>query len=683
MKPNRLTLAIASLSVVVSMLLTACNTGSSQPASSTPGAEATTTVGTGSSADTTPTAATGMAETPTTGTDTGSADQTPTEAAGGTAGTPSTGESAGTGTGGAAPQRVPADQLPIAPPQGATSKKDTLVFAMSQEPASLFPVFETASVAQIAADPIFDSLVARDAKDNLYPEVAWYVPTLESGGAYWTGDGADKHLVVKYELRPGIKWADGQEVTSNDVVFTYNLIMNPNSTIQDRTLYEKVHDVQNPDKYTVVFNFMSVNQAKEFYAKQGQTDQEHFAYLKQFIDANAPVVDPLYNVVGASVMPQHILGNIPVDKIMSSDFARNPVGNGPYKVARWDSGSQIVLEQNPNYNLTAKPLLKQIVIKIINDTNQIIAQLKTGDLDAATSDAFPAPTDTLDTLKSSGQEVVYLPARQWEHIDFNLDKPQFKDKAVRQALTIGINRQNLVDKLFAGKSIVLNTFLPPASWASMQNPEFASQFQGKFSINDYKYDPAKANQMLDEAGWTKGSDGIRAKSGVKLAFDYATTAGNKLREQVTQLVANDLKQIGVQANLKYEPSDTYFANDGYLAKRAHDFAEYTWVLDVDPSGSLYDSQNIPTPDNNYSGANYPGYSNPKFDQLSRQAANELDRSKRAPMFAEMQQIWNDELPSIPLFTRLTIEVHKSNLANWDTSPGTTNPTYKAAAMYFK
>jgi peptide/nickel transport system substrate-binding protein len=189
--------------------------------------------------------------------------------------------------------------------------------------------------------------------------------------------------------------------------------------------------------------------------------------------------------------------------------------------------------------------------------------------------------------------------------------------------------------------------------------------------------------MLDEAGWVKGSDGIRAKNGVKMDFDYATTADNKLREQVTQLVANDLKQIGVQANLKYIPADTYFANDGYLAKRAHDFAEYTWVLDVDPSGSLYDSQNTPTAANNYSGANYPGYSNPRFDELSRAAANELDRSKRAPMFAEMQQIWNDELPSIPLFTRLTIEVHKSNLVNWDTSPGTTNPTYKVAAMYFK
>ena len=286
-------------------------------------------------------------------------------------------------------------------------------------------------------------------------------------------------------------------------------------------------------------------------------------------------------------------------------------------------------------------------------------------------------------MAASGQQAVYVPGREWEHIDFNLDEPQFKDKAVRQALAYAINRQQLVDKLFGGKSIVLNTFLPPASWASMQNPGFASQFQGKFSINDYKYDPAKANQLLDQAGWVKNADGVRAKNGVTLSFDYATTSGDKLREQASKLVKAGNKAISMQANPKYIGPDQFFAIGGYLAARSHDFAEYTWILDTDPSGSLYESENIPSEANSYLGANYPGWKNARFDQLSREAANEPDRSKRAPLFAEMQQIWNDELPALPLFTRVSIEVHKSNLVNWDTSAGTSYPTYKAAAMYFK
>jgi peptide/nickel transport system substrate-binding protein len=574
---------------------------------------------------------------------------------------------------------VASADLENAPPTGVTSKKDTLVFAMSQEPASLFWPYESAAVAQYAATPIFNGLVGRDAKDNLFPQDAWYVPTLENGGAYYVGAGDDRHLVVKYKLRRGLKWSDGAPVNSNDILYYYKLILDPNATIGDRSQFEKLFNIDNPDPYTAVMNFMSYAQVRDFY--NNSKDKEHFAYMKIYVDEKRPVVDPLYNFF-MSLLPEHILGKIPADKITESSYARKPIGDGPFMVDRWDSGSQIVLVPNPNYTLTAPPLLKKIVIKIVTDTNQIIAQLKTGDLDAATSDAFPAPTQVLDTLASSGQTVVYVPARVWEHIDFNLDKPYFQDKAVRQAIAYATNRQKLVDAITLGKSIILNTFLPPASWASLQNPDFAKA-QSKFTLKDYKYNPATANQMLDAAGWVKGGDGIRAKGGVKLSFDYATTAGNKTREQVTQLVASDLKAVGIQANLKYVPSDEYFADDGYLAKRQLDMAEYAWILDVDPSGSLYDSQYIPSADNNYSGQNYPGYKNTRFDSLSRAASNEIDQTKRGPMFAEMQQIWNDELPTLPLYTRLNIEVHKNNLVNWEVSAGTTYATYKSAALYFK
>jgi peptide/nickel transport system substrate-binding protein len=664
MKTKRLGLTIASLTVALSTALAACNPASTP----VPGGGQT-------SATETPSGQPAATATAPAAEATEHSEATPTE---GGAVTPG-----GSTPGAGSPERVPADQLPMAPPKGVTSKKDTLVFAMSQEPSSLFALFESAAVAQVAAEPIFDGLINRDAKDDLYPEIAWYVPTLENGGAYWVGEGADRHLAVKYELRPGIKWSDGQEITSADALFTYKLILDPNSTIQDRTLWEKVHDVETPDKYIVIFNFMSGAQAADFYEKASAEQKDHFAFLKPFADQKLPVVDPLYNLVGASIYPEHVLGKIPADKITESSYARDPIGSGPFKVERWDAGSQIVLTRNPNYNLTDKPLLKTIVIKIINDTNQIISQLKTGDLDAATSDAFPAPTQVLDTLASSGQQVEYVPARQWEHIDFNLDRPFFQEKEVRQAIAYAINRDNLVAQVLLGKSIVLNTFLPPVSWASLQNQDVAAQLGGQFKLNDYKYDPNKANQMLDAAGWVKGADGIRAKNGVKLSFDYATTAGNKLREQVTQLVQADLKKVGIDARLKYVPSDVYFADDGYLAKREHDFAQYAWVLDADPSGSLYDSQYVPSEANNYSGANYPGYKNDRYDQLSRAASNELQRSKRVPLFAEMQQIWNDDLPTVPLFTRLNIEVHKQNLANWQTSAGTTYPTYMSAAMYFK
>jgi peptide/nickel transport system substrate-binding protein len=505
------------------------------------------------------------------------------------------------------------------------------------------------------------------------------VPALENGGAYYVGAGDDRHLVVKYKIRQGIKWADGQEITSNDAIYYHKLILDPNATIQDRSLDEKLYNVDNPDKYTVIYNFMSYNQAKDFY--NGTTDKEHFAFLKQFVDEKRPVVDPLYNLVG-DVLPNHILSKIPADKITESPYARNPVNAGPFKVEKWTSGSDITLTVNPNYNLTAAPLLKKIVIKIIPDTNQIIAQLKTGDLDAATSDAFPAPTEVLNTL-GSAQKVDYIPARVWEHIDFNLDRPYFKEKEVRQAMHYAINKQRIIDQVVLGKSIPLWTFLPPASWASMQNEDFAKEWSTKYPLHTYPYDAAKANSMLDAAGWVKGSDGIRAKGGVKLSFDYATTAANRTREQITQLVAADLKAVGIDAKLKYVPSTEYFGDDGYLARRQHDFAQYAWILDVDPGSTLYDSQYIPSEANNYSGSNYPGYVNPAFDKLSRSANNEIDRAKRAPLFAEAQSVWSDDLPAIPLYPRVNIEAHKVTLVGWDVSSGTVYSDYRPAALYFK
>src|SRR5207247_291027 len=136
---------------------------------------------------------------------------------------------------------------------------------------------------------------------------------------------------------------------------------------------------------------------------------------------------------------------------------------------------------------------------------------------------------------------------------------------------------------------------PPASWASMQNPDFAAAWSSKFPLHVYSYDVAKANAMLDAAGWTtRDADGTRMKGAVKLSFDYATTAGNAIRLQVTQLIKADFKAVGINANLKYIPASQYFGDDGYLARRQHDLGEYAWILDVDPGGSLYDSQYIPS-----------------------------------------------------------------------------------------
>src|SRR5688572_23475859 len=149
------------------------------------------------------------------------------------------------------------------------------------------------------------------------------------------------------------------------------------------------------------------------------------------------------------VRPEHILRKTPAERILHMPYARNPVGSGPFKVERIDGGSQIVLVQNGNYNLTERPLLKRVIFKVMPDVTQVVAQLRSGDLDAATSDVFSGPIAALNTI-GGYQKVEYRPNRVWERIDFNLDRAFLQDKVVRQAMAHAINREEIVKQVMLG-----------------------------------------------------------------------------------------------------------------------------------------------------------------------------------------------------------------------------------------
>ncbi|HEY0070324.1 MAG TPA: ABC transporter substrate-binding protein, partial [Chloroflexia bacterium] len=152
---------------------------------------------------------------------------------------------------------IPANELPYAPPANVTSTKDTLVEGSLQEPTTLVGLEESTVVASrfTSAITFQDGLVILDDKQNTVPTVAWYVPTLENGGTYYVGTGADRHLVTKFKLRRGIKWADGKEVTSNDAVFAYKFILADPNVVSNQ-LWKKLSNVDNPDKYTIIYNWM-------------------------------------------------------------------------------------------------------------------------------------------------------------------------------------------------------------------------------------------------------------------------------------------------------------------------------------------------------------------------------------------------------------------------------------------
>jgi peptide/nickel transport system substrate-binding protein len=359
-----------------------------------------------------------------------------------------------------------------------------------------------------------------------------------------------------------------------------------------------------------------------------------------------------------SLIPAHL--EEPVVKALATpgDYNKNTlynrapttVGlwNGPYKLAQIQSGAFMVFEPNPNW-WGKKPYFKRITIKTIENTATLEANLRSGDVDYISG--------VLGLSMDQGLAMAKEPALQqkydfefplglvYEHIDLNRNNPGLADKRVRQALLLGIDRETLVKQLVDGKFPVAH------SWVNPLEPGFDP------NVTKYPFDQARAKALLEQAGFKPGPDGIRVNAaGQRLSLEYMTTAGNKLRELIQQVLQNQWKQIGVEVVIKNLPARTYFGET--LKKQQFTaLAQLAWSSNPEsPPTSTLATSGIPTAANNFAGANYPHFSHPGMDKLIDEVQRELDPAKRKPLWFEMQKIYTDELPVLPLFFRTDVYV---------------------------
>jgi peptide/nickel transport system substrate-binding protein len=577
---------------------------------------------------------------------------------------------------------VPADQLPIAPPKGTTSSKDTLVQLSFQEPTTLVGFEESTIVAKRFVDAITfqDALVHTDDKGNWFPLAAWYVPTLENGGSYFVGVGEDRHLVTKYKLRPGIKWSDGVELTSNDAVFAYKFLLGDPNVVTNQ-LWKKLSNVDNPDKHTVIYNWLSPNEARALYNSPG-LDKVEYDFLRPFIDARKPVIDHGYLLVG-NVLPGHVLSKLPIDKVQETGYARAPVGYGPYKVQSWKPGEEMVLVRNEHYNLTDPPLIRRIISRFQGDSAEPVSLYLTNNVDATAGEAFVVPPEYCPQLEAASVRCDGVPAATWEHLEFHFGYPPFQDRRVRQAIMQAINRQQVAHVVFKDSAVVNNSPVPPSVYFSLDNPHFAAEFPeiaAKYQLPLYPYDPTAARRLLDEAGWVRGADGIRVKNGERLSFEYGTTR-NATRQAIQALVQADLKAVGIEAVTANYPqgffSDTSpmltgktkLAQFAYEQNELIDFRQFS----TDPVKSNPDPMR----------RNYQQYRNDTVTEAVRLFSSEIDRIRTAEAAAIIQiEVMND-IAVVPLVQRSNNEVYRGTLMNRKLSNGIASQWWNLAQWYFK
>ena len=482
-----------------------------------------------------------------------------------------------------------------------------VVIGFSQEPTVFDPRLAHIEVDDGVYMALFSPLWAVDPKGNLLPRLAAEVPTVANGGI--SADG----LTWTIKLRSGVTWHDGTPFTSDDVKFTIESVIAPGFPAYSRTGHEFVENIQTP-----------------------APDRITWTMKKPF----APYLSIL---AWFFIVPKHKLeGQLP----LSETFVQHPIGTGPFKWQERVSGDHITLTANESY-FGDGPLLATAIYKYIPDLTVLFTQFRTGDIDYIGLQGISA--DHYDEAKKfADRTVVKAPLSFIECFYFNLGLPQFQDRAVRQALYLAYDKDSIIQQLYYGIPVPSESYLPQQSWAFNPN------------LPKHEYNPDKAKQMLDAAGWKPGSGGIREKNGVTLSFSNSTTAGNHLREQVQQLLQQDFQEIGVAMTIKNLPPAVMWGDYWIKSHFETAIVGLDFMVGPDPDASDYlSSASIAAKTG--SGQNTMQYDSPVVDQLLLQGATTIDQAKRVPIYQKLQEVLRDDLPFLPQHQYVEIEGTKSKL----------------------
>ena len=448
-----------------------------------------------------------------------------------------------------------------------------LVFSLGGEVSILNPILSTDTTSSAVEGTIFSGLTRINEKLEVIPDLArsWKI---SKDGKVWT-----------FYLRRDVKWHDGQAFTARDVVFTFNAILNP-----------KVNSVRRGD-------YMIDGRPIKFKALDKYTVQ---AVLP------APFA-PFLVRSGMSIIPQHLLAG---KDINTAEFNRKPVGTGPFMFKEWMTGDHLTVVRNSNYYL-GQPKLAAIIFKIIPDANARLVALEAGEVDEA---GIP-PKDYKRMKCLQGINVFDYDSLVYTYLGFNLAKPKFADKKVRQALAYATNKQQLISLIFKGLASPAYAPSAPISWAYSDK------------VAKYPYDPEKARQLLKEAG---------AES---LEFTILTNQGNKEREKAAVILQQQYKKVGVKVKIRImEWSALLKIVNAPKKDKDFDAVLMGWSLGLDP-----DAYTIWHSSQNPRGFNFIGYNNPQADKLVLLGRTTMDRAKRQKIYAKLWEIIADDQPYVFLW----------------------------------
>lgn len=499
-----------------------------------------------------------------------------------------------------------------APLPGVPTPGDALVSASIGEPTNLIPALASDSASTEVTGLVYNGLLKIDKDLNIVPDLAESLEITDGG------------LTLTFKLRKNVRWHDGAPFTARDAMFTYQLMIDPNTPTAYAESFNQVQSAQVVDDYTFKVTY------------------------------ERPLARALVSWA-FDIMPAHLLEG---KKLDGNPLARKPVGTGPYKLSKWESGQRLTLEANDDY-FEGRPHIDKRIIKIIPDLNTQMLELMSGGIDTMGLTPDQYEENVANNKFTAEYDLFRYPNFAYTYLGFNFKDPRFADPKVRQAIAYAIDKGELIDGVLLGLGSPANGPFKPDMWAYNKN------------VKPYPYDPAKAKQLLAEAGWADtDGDGLLDKEGQAFEFSLMTNQGNKMREQTGLIIQARLATIGIKVNLRIVEWAAFLKE--YLDKQNFEAIIMGWTIPIEPD--LFDVWHSSKTEPGE--LNFISYKNEEVDKLIDQSRFTLDQAIRKKAYDRIQEIFYQDVPYVFLYVPDALPAYSNRFIGIEQAPAGIGHNFK-------
>lgn len=486
-----------------------------------------------------------------------------------------------------------------------------LVCALVGEPDTFNSILATDAVSEWACTRVYASLVRID--ENLRPvgEVAssWDI----------SGDG----LEYTFHLSEDVFFHDGEQLTAEDVAFTFNAVRDPDYPGPLAERFEVLNRVDIMDELTVRFVI----------------SQPYAPFLSRLT---------------TGILPAHLYADDSLQDIPDNPYSMDPIGAGPYRFKEWVPGRHIILEANEAY-FAEGPYIARQVLRLVKDSDTALAALLDGEIDCLSLSS----RDAASVMDICGGRFSFhhYESLSYTYLGLNHEVQGLDDCRVRRAISFGIDEQAIIAEILDGHGHPMYSPIPRVSWAYND------------AIKTYEYSPDRAAALLEDAGYTRGSDGVLEKAGTRLSFTLMTNAGNTQREAITLMIRDSMAEIGIEISPEFVEWDILL--DRHLSVGDFEMVVSGLRTGLDPDGyGMFHSSRAErcAEAGRFVGFNRFSFRDDRIDELLEEGLRETDMQMRAGIYAEFQERLAELQPVIWLFRPQRTAVVAADIHGVITSP---------------